>query len=318
VGLRAVTGFCFAGLFIVVESWLNGAATVQTRGQILSIYGMTGLMAGIAGQLLLPATDATGFNPFCIVAITLALSLVPLALSRSSAPARSSAARINPRELYRQSPFGIVAAFFAGATTGAFFALGPVFAQKRGLDTREIAVFMSSGTLGGFIMAWPLGWLSDRMDRRLVIIAASITAAAMLLGMVAVVPHGAYAWILYLCVALFGATVVPIYSIIVAQVSDVVSKDELIGASGGLLLLNGIGATIGPIIAGFAMSVAPRGLSYTLVVAQALIAVWGLYTLTRRPAPVPTKKGHFLVESSVPVGTTLTSAHSTVEEDHLA
>ena len=104
VGLRAVTGFCFAGLFIVVESWLNGEATVQTRGQILSIYGMTGLMAGIAGQLLLPATDATGFRPFCMVAITLALSLVPLALSRSSAPAGSSAAaRINPRELYRQS-----------------------------------------------------------------------------------------------------------------------------------------------------------------------------------------------------------------------
>jgi len=319
VGLRAVTGFCFAGLFIVVESWLNGAATVQTRGQILSIYGMTGLMAGIAGQLLLPATDATGFRPFCMVAITLALSLVPLALSRSSAPAGSSAAaRINPRELYRQSPFGVVAAFFAGATTGAFFALGPVFAQKRGLDTVEIAFFMSSGTLGGFIMAWPLGWLSDRMDRRLVIIVASITAATMLLGMVVVVPRGAYAWVLYLCVALFGATVVPIYSIIIAQVSDVVSKEELVGASGGLLLLNGIGATIGPIIAGFAMSVAPRGLSYTLVAAQALIAFWGLYTLTRRAAPATTHKGHFLVESPVPVGTILAPAHSTAEQDHLA
>src|SRR5262249_38399033 len=159
--LRAVTGFCFAGLFIVVESWLNGAATVATRGQILSIYGMTGLMAGIGGQLLLPATDATGFSPFCIVSITLAFSLVPLALSRSSAPVdASAAARINPRKLYGQSPFGVVAAFFAGATTGAFFALGPVFAQKRGLDTGEIAIFMSCGTLGGFLMAWPLGWLS--------------------------------------------------------------------------------------------------------------------------------------------------------------
>src|SRR5262249_45076974 len=184
VVLRTVTGFCFAGLFIVVESWLNGAATVGTRGRILSIYGMTGLMAGIGGQLLLTATDATGFSPFCIVAITLAFSLVPLALSRSSAPAESSATtRINPRKLYGQSPLGVVAAFFAGATTGAFFALGPVFAQKRGLDTGEIALFMSCGTLGGFLMAWPLGWLSDRVDRRLVIIAASITAATMLLGM---------------------------------------------------------------------------------------------------------------------------------------
>src|SRR5215472_13823070 len=240
VVLRAITGFCFAGLFIVVESWLNVVATVETRGQILSIYGMTGLMAGIGGQLLLPATDAAGFNAFCIVAITLALSLVPLALSRSTAPAGpNAAARINPRKLYGQSPFGVVAAFFAGATTGAFFALGPVFAQQRGLDTTGIATFMSSGTLGGFLLAWPLGWLSDRIDRRLVIIGASITAATMLLAMIAVVPRGAYAWVLYLCAALFGAAVVPIYSIVIAQVSDVVAKEELVAASGGLLLLNG-------------------------------------------------------------------------------
>lgn len=314
VVLRGITGFCFAGLFIVVESWLNGAATVETRGQILSIYGMTGLMAGIGGQLLLAATDAAGFNSFCIVAITLALSLVPLALSRSTAPAGSNAAtKINPRKLYGQSPFGVVAAFFAGATTGAFFALGPVFAQKRGLDTAGIAAFMSCGTLGGFLMAWPLGWLSDRIERRLVIIAASITAATMLLGMIAVVPSGAYAWVLYLCAAIFGATVVPIYSIIIAQVSDVVSKEELVAASGGLLLLNGIGATVGPVIAGFAMSATPRGLSYTLVAAQALIAIWGVYTLSRAAPPTATHKRRFLVEPPVPVGTTLAPAHSAAE-----
>jgi MFS family permease len=314
VALRAITGFCFAGLFIVVESWLNGAATVETRGQILSVYGMTGLMAGIGGQLLLPATDAAGFNSFCIVAVTLALSLVPLALSRSAAPAGSNAiARVNLRKLYGQSPFGVVAAFFAGATTGAFFALGPVFAQKRGLDTAGIAAFMSSGTLGGFLMAWPLGWLSDRMDRRLVIIASSITAVTMLLGMIAAVPRGDYAWVLYLCAALFGATVVPIYSIIIAQVSDLVAGEELVAASGGLLLFNGIGATVGPVVAGFAMSAAPRGLPYTLVAAQALIAVWGTYTLWRPAIPTARHKGHFLVEPPVPVGTTLARAHSVTE-----
>jgi len=110
-------------------------------------------------------------------------------------------------------------------------------------------------------MAWPLGWLSDRVDRRLVISAASTTAATMLIGMLVVVPHGAYEWVLYLCAALFGATVVPSYSIIIAQVSDVVAKDELVAASGGLLLLNGIGATVGPIVAGFTMSATPRALT---------------------------------------------------------
>jgi MFS family permease len=314
IALRATTGFCFAGLFIVVESWLNSTATVETRGQILSIYGMTGLMAGVAGQLLLPATDTTGYRPFCIVAITLALSLVPLALSRNAAPADAvSGARINPGKLYEQSPFGVVAAFLAGATTGAFFALGPVFAQKRGLDTSEIAIFMSCGTLGGFLMAWPLGWLSDRVDRRLVISAASTTAATMLIGMLVVVPHGAYEWVLYLCATLFGATVVPSYSIIIAQVSDVVAKDELVAASGGLLLLNGIGATVGPIIAGFTMSATPRGLPYILIAAQALIALWGVYVLSGRTRPAAASKGHFLVEPPVPVGTALAPAHSAAE-----
>jgi len=114
---RALTGFCFAGLFIVVESWLNSAATDETRGQILSIYAMTGLLAGIVGQLLLPATDPAGFRAFCIVAIIIAFALVPIALTRASAPAyEGEGARINIRRLYRQSPFGIVAAFLCGGS----------------------------------------------------------------------------------------------------------------------------------------------------------------------------------------------------------
>ena len=168
---RALTGFCFAGLFIVVESWLNSAATEETRGQILSIYAMTGLLAGIVGQLLLPATDPAGFKAFCLVAIIIAFALVPIALTRASAPTyQSGGARISIRGLYRQSPLGIVAAFLCGVATSAFFTLGPVFAQRRNLDTGGVAAFMASGTLGGFLMAWPVGWLSDRLDRRRVII----------------------------------------------------------------------------------------------------------------------------------------------------
>ncbi|HEY2422602.1 MAG TPA: MFS transporter, partial [Chthoniobacterales bacterium] len=133
---RALTGFCFSGLFIVVESWLNSAATDETRGQILSVYAMTGLFAGIIGQLLLPASDPAGFRPFCIIAIILAFALVPIALTRAVAPAHEDGGvRINLRGLYRQSPFGLVAACLCGVTTSAFFTLGPIFAKRRGLDT---------------------------------------------------------------------------------------------------------------------------------------------------------------------------------------
>jgi MFS family permease len=308
---RGLTGLCFAGLFIVVESWLNSAATDETRGQILSVYAMTGLLAGIIGQLLLPATDTTGFRPFCIVAIIIALALVPIALTRAVAPAHEDGgARISLKGLYRQSPFGLVAASLCGVTASAFFTLGPIFAQRRGLDTGGIAAFMASGTLGGFLMAWPLGWLSDRLDRRFVIIGAAVTAAATLCMMMALVPEEATRWMLYLCAGVFGGTIIPTYSVVMAHVNDAVGKGEFVAASGGLLIMQGVGAAIGPLLAGFAMSTFEQGLSYTLIATQLLMAVFGVYRLTRRAAPPEKHKGNFLIEPPVPVGTALGSAHS--------
>jgi MFS family permease len=311
VVVRALTGFCFAGLFIVVESWLNSAATDETRGQILSVYAMTGLLAGIVGQLLLPATNPAGFRPFCIVAIVIAFALVPIALTRAVAPNQEGGgARISLRGLYRQSPFGLVAASLCGVTTSAFFTLGPIFAKRRGLDTGGVAAFMASGTLGGFLMAWPVGWLSDRFDRRRVIIGAALTATAALFTMMALVPDEPSRWMLYLCVAIFGGTIVPTYSVVMAHVNDAVGEDEFVAASGGLLIMQGAGAAAGPLLAGLAMSASEHGLSYTLIAAQVLMAAFGVYRSTRRAAPPHMHKGAFVVEPLVPVGTTLESVHS--------
>jgi MFS family permease len=314
VAARALTGFCFAGLFIVVESWLNSAATDETRGQILSVYAMTGLLAGIVGQLLLPATNPAGFRAFCIVSIIIAFALVPIALTRAVAPAHEGGgARINLRGLYRQSPFGLVAASLCGVTTSAFFTLGPIFAQRRGLDTGGVAAFMASGTLGGFLMAWPVGWLSDRFDRRFVIIGAALTATATLFTMMALVPDEPSRWILYLCVAIFGGTIVPTYSVVMAHVNDAVGEGEFVAASGGLLIMQGAGAAAGPLLAGLAMSASEHGLSYTLIGTQILMAVFGVYRLTRRAAPPEMHKGAFLVEPLIPVGNRLASGHSRAE-----
>jgi MFS family permease len=311
VVVRALTGFCFAGLFIVVESWLNSAATDETRGQILSVYAMTGLLAGIVGQLLLPATNPAGFRPFCIVAIVIAFALVPIALTRAVAPNQEGGgARISLRGLYRQSPFGLVAASLCGVTTSAFFTLGPIFAKRRGLDTGGVAAFMASGTLGGFLMTWPVGWLSDRFDRRRVIIGAALTATAALFTMMALVPDEPSRWMLYLCVAIFGGTIVPTYSVVMAHVNDAVGEDEFVAASGGLLIMQGAGAAAGPLLAGLAMSASEHGLSYTLIAAQVLMAAFGVYRSTRRAAPPHMHKGAFVVEPLVPVGTTLESVHS--------
>jgi MFS family permease len=209
-----------------------------------------------------------------------------------------------------RSPFGLVAAFFCGVTTSAFFALGPIFAQRLELDTAGVAVFMACGTLGGFLFTWPLGWLSDRLDRRLAIIAAAIVATATLLIIVAVVPKDAPRWILYLCVAVFGGTIVPTYSVVMAHVNDSVGEGQFVAASGGLLIVQGAGAVVGPLIAGFAMSFLQRGLAFTIISAQILMVVFGLYRLRRRAALPPMPKRAFVVEPPVPVGTALESEPS--------
>lgn len=304
---RTLTGFCFAGLFMVVESWLNSAATVQTRGQILSLYGMTGLIAGIGGQLLLPVGDPSSFQLFCIVSMIISLALVPIALSRASAPIHAEGeAKINLRRLYEQSPFGMIAAFLCGVTTASFFTLGPVFAQQAGLDTIGIAIFMACGTLGGFVLTWPLGWISDRIDRRLVIIGAAGTAATVLLGLITFVPDNPPPWALYLCVAVFGGSVIPTYSIVAAHVNDMVKPGEFVAASGGLLIVLGAGASAGPVVSGTAMStVGPMGLAYTTIFAQILMAAWGVYRIRQRAAPPEELKEAFTPEPAVPVGTDL-------------
>ncbi|WP_243375003.1 MFS transporter [Microvirga solisilvae] len=307
IAARAVTGFCFAGLFIVVESWLNASVTPKTRGQILSIYGMTGLIAGIGGQMLLPTGDPQGYRLFCFVTILICLSLVPTALSRASAPANAvSSTRINLMQLYRQSPFGVVAAILCGITTSSFFALGPIWAQERGLNTLEIAIFMACGTLGGFATTWPLGWLSDRMDRRHVIIGTAAMAAAILLILINFVPLTGPTWVIFIYVAIFGGSVIPTYSIVTAHVNDMVRPGEFVAAAGGLLILNGAGSVIGPTVSGFAMTEFGRlGLLYVVIVAQALMAIWGAYRSLQRAAPPTAEKENFVVEPTVPVGTQL-------------
>lgn len=307
IAARALTGFCFAGLFMVVESWLNAAATGQTRGQILSLYGMTGLVAGIGGQLLLPTGDPSGFRLFCIVSMIISLALVPIALSRAKAPLHATGdAKVNLRRLYRQSPFGIVAAFLCGVTTASFFSLGPLFAHEAGLDTGGIAVFMACGTLGGFAMTWPLGWFSDRTDRRVIIISAAGTAAAILLALLTFIPDKPPGWVLYLCVLVFGGSVIPTYSIVTAHVNDMVEPGEFVAASGGLLIVLGAGSSAGPVLSGMAMSAfGPRGLAYATVVAQILMASWGVYRIRQRAAPPEAQKEAFIPEPAVPVGTEL-------------
>lgn len=302
---RAATGFCFAGLFMVVESWLNGSASSEVRGQILSLYGMTGLVAGVVGQLLLPVADPGGFVLFVVVSIILTVAVLPVTLSQAQPPPVSNEPlRIDLLRLRSQAPFGIVAAFLCGVSVGSFFSLGPVLAGHLGFDHGGVALFMAAGAIGAAAMTWPLGALSDRMDRRRLIVGVALVAAGVLGAMALFTPAGAATWVYLGLVFVFGGLVVPSYSVVLAHVNDSVPPSEFVAASGGMLIVQGAGAALGPIAIGAAMSAfGPRSLAWVTVLAQAGIAASGAWLMLRKPAP--RHRVEFKVQSPTPAGTEL-------------
>ncbi|SFD83411.1 MFS transporter [Roseivivax sediminis] len=290
IAVRAITGFCFAGLLVVVESWLNASVASRERGRLLSIYAMVGMAAGAVGQLLLDAADPAGFMLFVLVSIGLSLALVPSTLSRATAPVPDVAQeRPSVGQLWQISPFGAVAMAMAGATIGTFFGLAPVFAQRIGFTPSDIAYLMAAATLGGMALQFPVGALSDRLDRRWVCIGLALTAAATmaLLGLSTAPAFGPGLAI----AALMGGVLLPTTSVVVAHINDRAPPEALLAASGGIVLMQGIGAALGPFLGGAAMdTIGPRGFLLTLSAVQAVIVVFALVRIVLNHNIEPDRK----------------------------
>lgn len=248
--LRAMTGFCFAVIYTVIESWLNDKSDDANRGTIFSVYTIINLTVLTIGQFMLVFGDPSEFPLFTIASILVSLSAIPVALSRAEAPAPPQQTRLRLGHLYRLSPAGTVGAFAVGTANGTFWALGPIYAAQSlpGLSgTEAVAFFMSAVVLGGALGQWPLGRWSDRLDRRLVIVAAACCAAGAggaLFFLSAALGPGLIA-----LAALFGFFAFPLYALSVAHTNDVIDRSAYVEAASGLLLLYGIGAVIGPLIA---------------------------------------------------------------------
>ena len=283
---RVGTGFCLAGIYMVIESWLNEQASNETRGQVFSIYMVVNLSGLTLGQMLLAVPDPASFTPFVICAMAISLSLVPVALTRTAAPVPLPATgRLTFRELYRASPLGVAGCVMVGLANGAFWAHAPVFAQGRSGNTTDIALFMTAFVIGGALVQWPLGRLSDRYDRRIIIIGGSMVAVAVALLLFAfrglgTTPQMALAF----CA---GAAMLPLYPLCVAHANDYIVGNRFIEASGGLLMAYGIGAVVGPVMASALIS----GLSATALFLFTAMVHLGLASLAwyrmRQRAPVP-------------------------------
>jgi MFS family permease len=270
--LRILTGLCFAGLTMVIESWLNGATGNERRGRIMSLYTILNFGVVTLGQLLINLASPSGFELFALVAILISLAAVPVALGRSVAPAPPRTTRLRFGVLLRNSPVALVACLANGLANAAFWSLAPVFGARTGLDLVQISLFMSFAMIGGAIAQWPLGLWSDSTDRRRVILAAAILASLSAFGLAAV-PPGSVVAQLVLSMA-FGATSFPIYALAVAHANDVARKGQSVSVSSGLLLTYGIGAIAGPLLAAGVMSLAGAAqlFAYTGIVHFSLAA----------------------------------------------
>jgi len=291
--LRLISGVCFAGIYMVAESWLNGVTENATRGVILGLYMMVNLTALAAGQLLLTLYDPSGFKLFLIVSVLISLGLVPVALTRNRAPEIVAPSSLPLRALYAVSPLGVVGCFATGLALGAFWGVGPLFAAGLGLAASGVAFFMSLTIVGGMVMQWPIGWASDCFDRRYVIIGATFTVTV-ISALLAIIRHPPLGLELSLAF-LFGGFSFALYSLCVAHANDFIADADKVAASSGLLLVYGVGAAIGPFAASATMrGMGPEGLFVFVAVASLAVGSFAAHRMRiRSPAPVE-ERGKFV------------------------
>ena len=286
--LRFITGVCMVGLYIVIESWLNALAPNALRGRLFAVYMAVNFVALALGQWLILVGDRLGFVSFAMVSVMFSFALLPITMTKVDEPAPVQAPKFSLRSLYDASPLGMAAAVASGLITGAFYGMGTVFGKAAGFSDAGVASFMAAAILGGAIFQWPVGIFSDRHDRRVVllwvcVLGAGVTALGFVLA------HYAVDALLPLALV-FGGLIFSMYGLGVAHVNDVIDSSRLVEFTGGLLLLHGVGAAIGPVLAGTVMDVA--GPSSLMLFYAAVMGAMALYTVKRLRyfPPVPAEQ----------------------------
>jgi len=305
VGLRLVAGFCLAAFYLVIESWLNDSVDNGARGRVMSAYIGVSFGAVTLGQMLVPLYPITEAGGFMLAGVLAALAIVPVALTPSAQPARIAIVRLQPGALYRAAPVALVASFMIGVANGAFWGLAPL---STGLDVAGVAWFMTLAVLAGAVVQWPLGRLSDRFDRRLVLLPTLIAAAAVGVALWAL-PVSDPQLLALGC--LFGAFTLPGYSLAAAHGYDKTSTGDMVSIAATILLVNALGSVIGPLIASPMMaSLGPRSLFLFTAVVQVMLAGFVLYRTRVSQAPVA--KTAFDLATTAPVVTAV--GYEMVEE----
>lgn len=298
---RVLIGFCFSAVYVTAEAWLNNAATNETRGQSLSLYLIVQTMGIVTAQGFLVLADPSGFIPFVIPSVLVSIAITPILLSITPTPAFDTSKPMSLPDLWRASPLGCAGMFILGGVFAAQFGMSSVYGTQAGLSVSEISTFVAMFFFAAMITQYPIGWLSDRMDRRTLI---SVTAGVGLAGAIVGLLYGSYFPMLLVSAFLVGGMANPLYSLLLAHTNDFLDYDEMASASGGLVFLGGLGAVAGPLILGFAMErVGPHGFFIFTIVLFSSLMSYALYRGTRRDTIAVEDTGTYVAMS--PAATTV-------------
>ena len=277
---RVIIGFCFCGVYITAESWLNDAASNENRGKSLSLY-MIVQMAGIVfAQWIVSQGDISGYTLFIVPSILVSLAFAPVLLSARPMPAFETTKPMKIKNLIAASPLACFGMFMLGGVFAAQFGMSAVYGSRVGLTVAEVSLFVSAIYISALVLQYPIGWLSDRMDRRVLIIWLAMVGAAG--SMIAFLLPGSFALIL-VSGAIVGGTSNPLYALLIAYANDYLKSEDMASASGGLLFINGVGAITGPLTVGVMMDVIGNN-GFWLFTGTLMFGVgaYGLYRMTQR------------------------------------
>lgn len=293
IAIRFVTGFCFAGLFTIMEAWLNSGVANKDRARVLAIYRIVDLGCVTGAQFLIPAFGVDGFQIFAIMSIMITLSLVPVSLGDRTNPTAPEQVRLDLKRAWRISPLASIACIAVGLTNSAFRTLSPVYAEQIGMSVTDVVTFVSLSIVGGALIQYPLGHVSDLWDRRRVMLIAAAGSAASALALAFLA--GSDPWLNFVLVFVFGSFAMPLYSLSAAHANDRAGQGEFVLVNAALMLFYSLGAVFGPTAASYIMQrFGPDALfTYSASVYVALIAVT-LYRMSMRPAAPEGRRTRFV------------------------
>lgn len=283
--LRFIGGACMGGLFVAIESWLLVKSIPETRGKVLSIYmaAFYGAMAG--GQFLLNISDPISLIPFAITVILSSFSVVPVSMTRTMAPVIQEPSFLNIFKLTKMAPLGMIGCTLSGMILGTVYGLLPVYAEEIQMNVTEIARLMSVTIFGGLVLQWPLGIISDHLDRRKVILISSVVTV--ILAVIIAILNNFIPLLLLILSGLFGGFSFALYPLCISHACDSVDHKDIVAATGGLLLAYSLGAIIGPLIAPYSITIlGPKGLFIFFAIIAVLLSIAALFRIFQKP-PIP-------------------------------